>query len=247
MPLTPERVLKLQFRCAMYFDGIDDYVMTEKSGIPITTEFTGMVWAWIDPTAVLHFSRFFGMDSYYIEFSCGAGGGSQLGYYYSRNGGRWIWTGVSAPLGTWFEATLRFNNGVTDVFLNTSKVFTRTEPGTSLKAYLDKVTLAWTFSLDTSLRYKGYTAHVLIYTRALSDSEIEWNYLYPDNPVRDGLVLWLYADPAYVKDIDNDGVLEWIDLSGYNNHGKIYGATLVQLIKSASRVVQAQRVLPVAR
>jgi len=85
------------------------------------------------------------------------------------------------------------------------------------------------------------------YSRALSDSEIRQNYSCPENPVRDGLVLWLHAGPAYVKDIDNDGVLEWIDLSGYNNHGKIYGATLVQLIKSASRVVQAQRVLPVVR
>jgi len=247
MPLTPERVLKQQFRCAMYFDGIDDYVMTGESGIPITTEFTGMVWAWIDPTTEFYYNRFFGMDLYYIEFSYGVGSRNQLGYYYRLNGNRWIGTGVSAPLGIRFFSTLRFKNGVTDVFVNTSKVFTRTEPGTSLKAYLDKVTLAWTFSLDTSLRYKGYTAHVLIYTRALSDSEIEWNYLYPDNPVRDGLVLWLYADPAYVKDIDNDGVLEWIDLSGYNNHGKIYGATLVQLIKSASRVVQAQRVLSVVR
>jgi hypothetical protein len=76
---------------------------------------------------------------------------------------------------------------------------------------------------------------LLIYTRDLSDSEIAWNFNYPDNPVRNGLYVWLQAHPSYVKDIDGDGVLEWIDLSGFGNHGKIYGATLVQLIRDPVR------------
>ena len=91
--------------------------------------------------------------------------------------------------------------------------------------------------------FYGYIAQVLIYSRALSDSEIQWNYQYPDNPVRNDLVLWLQADPSNVKDIDGDGRLEWIDLSGYNNHGKIYDAQLVQLIKTPSRVLNPVRVL----
>jgi hypothetical protein len=90
---------------------------------------------------------------------------------------------------------------------------------------------------------RGYLASILIYSRALSDSEIQWNYQYLDNPVRDGLVLWLQADPQYVKDIDGDGVPEWIDLSGYNNHGKIYGAQLVQLFKTPARVLKPVRIL----
>jgi hypothetical protein len=85
------------------------------------------------------------------------------------------------------------------------------------------------------------------YSRALSYSEIQQNYNYPDNPTKNGLVLWLKAAPQYVKDIDGDGILEWLDLSGYGNHGKIYGAQLVKLIKDASRVIQAQRVLACAR
>jgi hypothetical protein len=89
--------------------------------------------------------------------------------------------------------------------------------------------------------------NILVYSRALSDSEIAWNYKNPDNPVRNGLVLWFQAHPDYIKDIDNDGILEWIDLSGYSNHGKIYGARLVELIKSPSRVLQAQRVLSCVR
>jgi hypothetical protein len=60
-------------------------------------------------------------------------------------------------------------------------------------------------------------------------------------------VLWLKADPSYVKDIDGDGVLEWIDLSGFGNHGKIYGAQLVELVKTAKRVLTPVRIPVPAR
>ena len=88
---------------------------------------------------------------------------------------------------------------------------------------------------------------LLIYSRALSDEETLWNYRYPDSPVRNGLVLWLQAHPDNIKDIDGDGRLEWVDLSGYGNHGKIYGATLVEVIKAPSRVLAPSRILPPAR
>jgi hypothetical protein len=88
---------------------------------------------------------------------------------------------------------------------------------------------------------------VRIYNRTLSDAEIKTLYNYPDASITQGLVLWFKADPNYVKDIDNDGIPEWIDLSGYNNHGKIYGAMLVQIIKNPNRVSKPARVLPVAR
>jgi hypothetical protein len=90
--------------------------------------------------------------------------------------------------------------------------------------------------------FPGYIYRALIYSRALSNSEVQWNYQYPDNPVRNGLVLWLQADPAYIKDIDGDGVLEWVDLSGFGNHGKIYGARLVQLTKTPTRTITPYRV-----
>ena len=88
---------------------------------------------------------------------------------------------------------------------------------------------------------------LLVYTRDLSDSEVQWNYLYPDNPVRNGLYVWLQADPNYIKDIDGDGVLEWVDLSGYGNHGKVYGAMLVELVKTAKMVLTPARVLKAVR
>jgi len=95
--------------------------------------------------------------------------------------------------------------------------------------------------------FYGYISQALLYTRSLSDSEIQHNYQYPDNPVKNGLVLWLQADPQYIKDIDGDGILEWIDLSGFNNHGKIYGAQLVQLVKTPARVLTPARALSPVR
>jgi len=78
--------------------------------------------------------------------------------------------------------------------------------------------------------------HILrVYSRAIEDWEIEHNFRYPYSPVRDGLELYLLAHPDYIRDIDGDGVLEWIDLSGKNRHAKIYGATLVELIKPPAR------------
>jgi hypothetical protein len=88
---------------------------------------------------------------------------------------------------------------------------------------------------------------LLIYTSDLTDSEIAWNVNYPENPVRNGLYVWLQADPNYVKDIDGDGILEWVDLSGFGNHGKIYNAQLVQLIKTPSRLLSPVRTLQVVR
>jgi hypothetical protein len=99
-------------------------------------------------------------------------------------------------------------------------------------------TLPWNVGRDPAqtLRvFPGYIPQVLFYARVLDASEISWNYSNSDNPVRNGLVLWLQARPDYVRDVDGDGLPEWIDLSGYNNHGKIYGARLVELIRRPVR------------
>jgi len=60
---------------------------------------------------------------------------------------------------------------------------------------------------------------VLIYSRALSDLEIQNIYNDPTNPPTDGLVLWLAPDSV---DTAND---IWTDKSGQGNDGTIYGAT----------------------
>jgi len=63
---------------------------------------------------------------------------------------------------------------------------------------------------------------LMIYSRALSDSEVKYIYNNPHNPPQDGLVLWLA--PGSIDPING----KWWDLSPYGNHGTIYGATVVE-------------------
>jgi len=123
----------------------------------------------------------------------------------------------------------------------------------ALRSYRNDVPISSTITNTTNFyiarppfsgyRMIGYIHSIHVYTRPLTDKEVSWNYNNPGNPVRDGLVLWLQADPQYVKDIDGDGILEWIDLSGFGNHGKIYGAKLVEVIKAPSRILTPARVI----
>lgn len=66
----------------------------------------------------------------------------------------------------------------------------------------------------------GYVYQVLVYSRVLSGSEIRRMYQNPEDPPREGLVLWLKADPQYVRDGDGMPDLR-VDLSGRGNHGRI--------------------------
>lgn len=242
MPIQAIRVLKT-FKYAMYFDGVDDYVRTA-SQIALSTPLT--VVAWFN-----HIDKF---NS--LTLVANAKTGSQsLGFRFYIN----LWpttdrrliieigtgtsgSGVYAPantvqLGVWNHGVAVMSGSSSSLWLNGWRVrsgslfdFTKTD-----YIYIGAMVDLYYFS--------GYIAQVLIYSRALSDSEISYNYLYPNNPIRDGLVLWLRADPNNVKDIDNDGINEWIDLSGYNNHGKIYGASLVQVFKPASNILPKARIL----
>jgi len=88
---------------------------------------------------------------------------------------------------------------------------------------------------------KGYASSVLIYSRALSQDEILWNYNYPDNPVWNGLVLWLHWGSI---DVANG---KWWDKSGNGNHGTIYGATLAQLQLPSRQTLSPFRILSLVR
>ena len=242
MPLTPKRVLRT-FRYAVYFDGVDDYVrISLPSSLTGSASFTVMFCLsfYFQPRRI--WVLWYGTPGKYtvVHFLINPDGLTQFGFF----------DGVQNSISVkpyekvfTFYAT-RYDNisSLLESFINGNKVDSDTVTTTPnvQPGYIYIGCPAPTFR-ESYL--KGYIAQVLIYTRTLSDSEIQWNYQYPDNPVRNGLVLWLQAHPDYVKDIDGDGVLEWIDLSGFGNHGKIYGAQLVQLIKTPSRVLKPARVL----
>jgi hypothetical protein len=246
MPLSAKRVLRT-FRYAMYFDGIDDYVLNAGFNWSVLQGgYTIVLWLNAvdrDGHIVRHYITPQGY--YYIAYSSAYKRLSVLSrstdtnelyiadqstYKNQPNVFNYAVLTWDTALGCWYA------NGVPDRCVSDL----RTGKGIAYTGfYIGRPYGApW---------YCGYIFQLLIYSRVLSGSEIAWNYNNPDNPVRNGLVLWLQAHPAYIKDIDGDGVLEWIDLSGFNNHGKIYGAQLVELVKTAKRVLTPARVLRATR
>ena len=211
---------------AMYFDG-NSYVQITSAMMDFSKYDAYTVMVWVMRTAT-------GPGGFAGYQPGGAESRSPSMYFYPTekdfhfghgDGNTWYNTVVYGVLTNykWFHLAIRWSlaNGIIEGFVNGSNVGNATAPNRpySNPAY-------WIGHIDSY--HIGYIAQVLIYNRSLSDSEITLNYNNPDNPVRDDLILWLQADPAYVKDIDGDGILEWIDLSGNGNYGKIYGAWLVQ-------------------
>ena len=247
MPLQASRVLKT-FKYAMYFDGVDDYVVnTGFNWSVLQNGYTIAIWlntADKSSDIIRHYS-------------------TPRGYYYLAYTSEYTRIGVvsrSTDTNEYIEINQKSNSNPPNMFNHAVFTWNTTQGCWYANGVLDRCIsdtrtgkgMAYTgfyigkpYGTDW---YQGYIEQLLIYSRVLSDSEVQWNYLYRDNPVRNGLVLWLQADPNNVKDIDNDGILEWIDLSGYNNHGKIYGgASLVQLVKPAIRILPKARLNNILR
>jgi hypothetical protein len=234
MPLTAGRVLRT-FRYAVYLDGVDDYVSLFTTNFP---SFTIMVWARL-ATPAWPLPGYRAIVSKGWPYGSGGVGGiyvigfNNYGGIFRDSAGNVVeaWSSNAPSLYESFRSiavTSEFKFYVDGVLLSSP---TRVNP-------LNTNTLPWNIGRDpghVTRVFPGYIAQVLFYSSVLSYSEIAWNSNYPGSPVRNGLYVWLRADPQYIKDIDGDGVLEWLDLSGNNNHGKIYGATLVQLIRSPVR------------
>ena len=247
MPLPPRRVLRT-FKYAVYFDEVNAYVQVPYISVFNQQAFTVM--GWISQLNVKQDNVLFTTCDSFANDRCLhlviRNGYPYLGFWADDLHGRrylgtnmfyhltFIWEGLATKLQKIYVDAVLDNRRVSSGLL--------TVTSGSVTGNGGWIGRAWD-------RYHcGFIFQVLIYSRALSDSEIQYNYQYPDNPVRNGLVLWLQADPQYIKDIDGDGRLEWIDLSGYNNHGKIYGAQLVQLpIKTPSRVLKPVRILKPVR
>ncbi|MEM0050471.1 MAG: hypothetical protein QXW39_08090 [Candidatus Bathyarchaeia archaeon] len=250
MPLTPSGALKV-FNYAVYFDGVDDYAV-----IPLTVYgWSGItIQEWIypyHPKANSEWSKasmignFWGDEPTIFYSTDNRSDYTWLNAFFTtrKSDGKIAYYGfdVYAYRNMWVNIARRFSvaDRVFIGYVNGSKTYTASIPST------EATVLEWNPATSTNPdRYKRFVLganvdsgenmkmmqyQLLIYSRALSDSEILWNYYNACNPVRDGLVIWLEAGLPYVRDIDGDGVLEWIDLSGNGKHGKIYGAQLVQL------------------
>jgi hypothetical protein len=234
MPLSPRRVLR-QFRYAVFYDGVDDYVLVSSGmigSVVSSAPLTFNVILYVFPERGRTFTYISTYTRAYYGFILQKININRLAFYVGT-GSSWVSSSVDASRFEWFDATVVISSTDVSYYVNASLISTpslpRYQPGST------------TLGIGTHpvgppyVPAKTFMVRVLLYSRALTDSEVRWNYINPDNPVRNGLVLWLQAHPDYIKDIDGDGLLEWLDLSGNNNHGKIYGATLVKLIREPVR------------
>jgi hypothetical protein len=258
---TPARTLKV-FRYAMFFDGlssrayIEPFVVYGWKEITIEEYFylfnpkakpayshwsmIGNPWAG-EPALLFTTGPTVVLDRVGVEFHTRTETGRVA---YMR--------GFPLPWNTWIHVVRRFTaDRVFSFLVNCSIMWQFTVPQNEVTilefdpdtasdpSYHKRLTLG--FSTRFSDFTKMYYAHVRVYSRALEDWEIRYNFSYPYNPVRNGLELYLLAHPDYIKDIDGDGILEWVDLSGKNRHAKIYNAQLVEIIKQPVRVLARAR------
>jgi len=231
MPLQVARGPLSIFGYAMYFDGIDDYVAVPDGIIPYNS-MNWTVMAWVAPV-------FTSGNIYYQGASEGEMGLNVYGVSVKLSDGNWYGTpAYKGPTVVFTHAAgVRYNGTSLLLYVNGNQV-----ESVSIPAYNLFETPGYHSSIGSYNRgaggfFMGYIYNVLIYNFALSQSQIQYNMANPDNPIRDGLLLWLQADPAYISGNT------WYDLSGNNNNGTIYGATLVQLTPNHARLLQAVRTL----
>ena len=246
MPLAPKRAIST-FRYAVFFDGIDDYAVTSSFmlgsqafsyGFAIRKIFPncGAGWEWI-----VHKSY---TGVWYGEFSATLerDGRSAFRIRGADNVEYYTYYHYAEDL-NWHDVFFVYNITYRQIYVDGN--FVRSASGPSARAIANSALMLGRHG--DGVHYPFHMSYFTLYSRDLSESEIRHNRVYLLNPIRNGLVVWLYAHPDYIRDIDGDGVLEWIDLSGFNNHAKLYGARLVELIKTPSRTISTIRVSPVAR
>ncbi|MBO8181151.1 MAG: hypothetical protein H0Z19_11895, partial [Archaeoglobus sp.] len=120
---------------------------------------------------------------------------------------------------------IRWNEGNIDAIINENIVGSGSNSNINVIASDYEITrrVGTTFDAGYNSMFKGKLYIVLIYSRALSDSEIQAIYNDPMNPPTDGLVLF------YAPDSVDTANGKWLDKSGNGNDGTIYGASYVQL------------------
>jgi len=167
----------------------------------------------------------------------------------STGGGFWFeYDNIAAPYARCF-AFVVVSGGVLKICNTTSTVppeagwyhvvatFDRTLGAANQKVFQNAVQMASlnnNVAMDTNLlnvlvgaekindgMFKGYISEVQIYNRALTESEINYNYLHPNNPKRRGLVMSLVQ-----TSIDKPAAGTWKDVSPQTgNNGTITNAT----------------------
>jgi len=207
----------------LYFDGEDDYTSTPYSNV---FEFDG------DKTFIIMFKSKQQSGQWRKLASMGAfaaGGwvisfdedGDRVQFLFASDTG---WSGETSWLTVGFNSSVMYavvadyTNTLLKTYLNGQHIFDNALP----TYYLTDGTKDLHIGRSSSGEYSASDVYlVLLYDRALSDTEIQQIYNDPTNPPTDGLVLWLAPDSV---DTTND---IWTDKSGNNNDGTIYGCLYI--------------------
>jgi hypothetical protein len=217
------RTIQPQLSKALYFDGVDDYITTPAINTgrdaSLITWFYAVRDGWILSQDSTRPSRYYGRLSFRLA-------GTTLFHYFILDpiGQYYTISGSGIVKYQWYHAVAtHYWDGALDnakLYVNGAVVSSGAFSG-----YLSDESrpfhLGSRHARDNF--FNGLISQALIYSRVLSDSEIRWNYSNPNNPVRDGLILWLDARAC---DTTRNTCY---DLSGNNNHGTIYGAQVVTL------------------
>jgi len=226
--------------CLSYlsFDGVDDYVEMASTPSTSVTELTVMAWAYVRSFNKGTFDTSTPIISDWNTYSPGSQRGYLLRTFYHANTDtlRWFFTVCDGenPVTVDYD-TLSFDEFQAKYagrWLNVAGVF---KAENHLKLYLngglvnqksttltqmtpETSTPTWIARTGINAAYlNGSIAQILIYTRALPDSEIQHNHQNPMNPTTDGLLLWLNFDDGSGDKLH--------DRSDNGNHGTVYGAT----------------------
>jgi len=222
---------KARMHKALSFDGKDDYMVVPHSdSLSFEGDFTICLWMKNNDPSPDVVQRIYNKRITYKQRELDAHIISGKLYVLIRNdaeGEDRLQVEVSYPYKTWKFLTVRREGNTLTVFLDATEVGSDTGV-----ANITNTKPLYIATRDGTAHFlNGLIAHVCIYNRALSPSEIKYLYHNPFDPIDpEHLVLWL--NPAGI-DVANS---KWWDMSGKGNHGTIYGATEVSLVEEEVKV-----------
>jgi hypothetical protein len=262
MPLAPSRIqlrtrLLKTVRRAAYFSGVNAYAVVSPFTVYGWSEITIVDWLFlVRPKANTSWSKTSMIGDPGVDYPS-----TGIVTHYPTNYSYWVigWS-TRRPDGTrgdysyytgayineWVYVVRRFTSAREISFwINGNKVYSRTVPSD------EKTVLEWNpntatypdlykrFVLGANVSFGEYMtmyqSMLLIYSRALSDAEIQQIYNYPYDPPRNGLVLWLDGDSL------DCSAGKWWDKSGFGNHATLYNVACVDVIKKPARVLSPVR------
>jgi len=228
MAKTASRVLRTG---GLYFGGVGGYVRVPMSqSLRLTTEFTIMFWIYFPQPIGGKYDRGWHIVAakwdYYLRYNQFSDPNIfEVLIFDTTNTERVLGLFFWNPSPGWYHIAVSWKSGVGGgIYRNNIKITSLSRASYTIRQTTSLLDIGW-------LYYPAVIDEVRIYNRALSADEI-YEIYSKGTFIKDGLVLYL---PFY----EGEGNIAH-DVSGYGNHGTIYGG--------ASWVVKkALRVLPKAR